>query len=676
MSSRRTSARGAVIALALLAAPSLGLAAEPPRVDATVRPGDDFYRYANGPWLAETPRPPGAANYDTGTQLRDRAARQVRDLIESLARAPAARGDARRIGDFYAARMDSRAIEAKGLAPLSADLTAIAAIGDRRALAAYLGRTLRLDDGTNSQTEGLLGVWVHQGFHDPRHYVPHIVQGGLGLPDRDDYLSPDRAPRRAAYQAHVAAMLALAGLDAAPARAARVLALESAIAATHASAEDNADVFTTDHAWRRADFDAKAPGLEWAAYFTAAGLARQTDFNVWQPAAVSGAATLAASAPLETWRDDLAFHLVEHDAAVLPKAFGDEDAAYVARLANMAPATPDRAQQAVAATNGALGDAVGRLYVARYFPPRAKAAATAMVDNIRLAFRDRIAASPWMSAQTRATALGKLAKVQVGLGYPDRWIDYSGLAVSRGDAFGNQRRAEAFAYRHELAKLAKPVDPAEWFEMQLLPQAAGALINFTPNSLQFSAGLLQPPFFDPAGDPAANYGSAGAGLAHEVSHSFDELGNIYDADGSLVRWWTPDDLARYRAAAAPLAAQFAAYCPRPGLCVKPGQVLGESISDLAGLLVAYDAYRLSLHGRADAVKGGLTGDQRFFIAFAQRWRRLQSEAALRRQVETDTHLPGEYRADTVRNLEAWRRAFHVGPGDKLWLNPADRVHIW
>lgn len=678
MSRLRATLMKAAAALALLAAPTVARPAElqapeSRTIDASVRPGDDFYRYANGPWLTGTERPPGAETYDTGAMLRAEAGRQVRELIVAQAQASkakgAAKGAARKIGDLYAARIDAAAIEARGLAPLGPDLAAIAAIGDRRALAAYLGRTVRLDDGTNGATEGVLGVWIHQGFHDARHNIPHIMQGGLGLPDRDDYLKPDRALRRAAYRAHVAAILSMAGLDHAAERAERVLALEVVLAQVHRPAEDLADVFNTDHPWRRADFDAYAPGLDWTAYFAAAGLSHQAHFNVWQPAAVTGTAALVRSAPLEAWRDHLAFHLVEHYAGVLPKAFGDADAAFAGH-------GTDRAQQAVAATNAALGDAVARLYVARYYPPQAKAAANAMVENIRTAFRARIADSPWMSPQTKAAALTKLRAVRVGMGYPDTWIDYLSLAVRRGDAYGNQRRAEAFAYRRELAKLSRPVDPGEWFEIQILPQAVGALINFSPNSLQFSAALLQPPFFDPKGDAAANYGSAGAGLAHEVSHSFDELGNIYDAEGRLVRLWTPQDLARYRAAQAPLAAQFDAYCPRPGLCLKSRLVLGEATADLAGLVVAHDAYVASLHGKPDAIKDGLTGEQRFFIAFARRWRRLQSEAGLRRQVETDPHAPGEYRTDTVRNLEAWRRAFNVGPGDKLWVRPQDRIQIW
>ncbi len=592
--------------------------------------------------------------------LRDRNAPRVRDLIQAAAAAPDSEL-ARKVGDYYASWLDTAAIEAKGLAPLSADLAAIAAISDRTALSARLGATLYPDDGTNSATEGIFGAWIHQGFHDPAHAVPHIVQGGLGLAAAD-YTdpAPDKAAERETYKAQIAAVLKLAGVDDPDTAAIRVLSLEIAIAGTHASDADTADVFKTDNAWTRADFDARAPGMNWGAYFKAAGLGDQAAFAVWQPSAVIGTSDLIVTQPLDAWKAYLAFHLITHYAAVLPKAFGD--------------ATPaDRTAGAIAATNAALGEGVGRLYAARYFPPQAKAAATAMVENIRAAYRARIEASRWMSPETKQKALAKLVALHIGLGYPDAWTDYAPLAVTRGDAFGNQRRAEAFAWRQDLAKLRAPVNADEW---AVLPQQVGAIILFFPNAEQFAAGVLQPPYFDPMGDAAANYGSAGAGLSHEVSHSFDELGNIYGTQGQLGMWWTPDDLTRYRAAVAPLNAQFAAYCPKPNLCLNAEQISSEIVADLTGLTIALDAYHLSLHGRQDAVIDGLTGDQRFFLAFAQRWRKLETDAALEHQVTTDTHPPGEYRADTVRNLDAWYAAFGVKPGDKLYLKPKDRVHVW
>jgi endothelin-converting enzyme/putative endopeptidase len=315
------------------------------------------------------------------------------------------------------------------------------------------------------------------------------------------------------------------------------------------------------------------------------------------------------------------------------------------------------------------------LYVARYFSPHARAAATAMVDNIRAALRARLANATWMSPETRATASAKLATLRVGLGYPQTWVDYSGLSIVRGDAFGNLKRGEAFAYSHEVAKLGQAVDPDEW-AIQLHPQMVGAILNLSPNTMQFTAGLLQPPYFDPTGDAASNYGSAGAGIAHEISHSFDEVGNIYDAQGRLVRWWTPDDLARFNAATAPLAAQLNTCCPAPDVCAHGAQVLSESAADLTGLVIAHDAYLLSLRGRADLIKNGLTGEQRFFVAFAQRWRRQQSDAALRQQIATDSHAPPQCRSGLIRNVDAWASAFNVQPGDRLYVAPEARVHVW
>lgn len=652
-------------------------------VDPSVRPGDDFYGYANGAWMKATHLPDGQSSIDTTAMLRAGNARRVELLVEdAVARASAsgrtAGPDVRKIADYYASRLDQLGIEARGMAPLSAGLAAIAAIGNRHALAAYLGRNMRLDDGTDVQPESLWAVWIHQDFHDPDHYAAHIVQGGLGLADRDDYLgpSPEQADHRTLYRAHVANVLRLAGLDRADERAAAVLDLEIAIARTHASRADTDDVFKTDNGWHRADFAAKAPGLDWTAFFDAAGLDRTDRFVVWQPGAVIGGARLAAETPIATWKDYLAFHVVEHHAEMLPQKVHDERAAFEAGLAGAASAAPrPSAQQALAATQDVLGDAMARLYVEAYFPAHAKAAAQAMVANIRTAFRAHLAGLRWMSPATKAKAIAKLSALTIGLGYPETWVDYSHLAVARDDAFGNFERAEAFAYSREIAKLGRPIDPQEW-AAQLHPQMVGAILNISPNTMEFAAGLLQPPYFDPTGDAASNYGSAGAGIAHEVTHSFDELGNQYDAHGRLAPWWSKQDLARYHRVADRLAAQLDAYCLKPDQCVHGKQVLAESAADLAGLSVAYDAYRLSLHGRRDVVRNGLTGDQRFFVAFAQRWRRLQTDAALRRQIAADTHAPPAYRSDIVRNLPEWIAAFGVKPGDRLYLKPEDRVRIW
>jgi putative endopeptidase len=646
-------------------------------IDPSIKPADDFYRYANGGWLRSAAIPAGQTSYDTRAILVARTGQRVRDLIKNAAAARPARGSvAQKVGDYYASFIDEDGIEAKGLAPLANEMAAIAAITNKGSLSAYLGTTLNSEvDGLTGNADHIFGVWVNQSFTDPDHYVFHLLQGGLGMPDRDAYIdpSPKMAELRAQYQKHIAAILKFANVAGAEPSAARILSLEIRMAQAHAPDSDAADVFKQNNPWKRADFSLKAPGMDWKAYFKEAGVAGQSEFIVWQPSAVIGTSALVGSESIDLWKDYLRFHLLEHYASVLPKAVVAEDFAFYGTILSRRQQMPDRSGTAIAATNAALGQALGQLYTQRYFPPEAKAKAQAMVGNLITAYRTRIPNLTWMSQPTKEKALAKLTDLRIGLGYPDKWIDYSTLDVVRGDAFGNLRRAEAFNRLRNLANLRRPADPDEW---RIDPQIVGAVIVFTPNTETFSAGLLQPPYFDSEGDAASNYGSAGAGIAHEISHSFDELGKIYDAQGRLGNWWTAEDLAKYRTAAVKLAAQFDAYCPFSDLCVDGKQVLGENIADLAGLLTAHDAYILSLKGKLDVVIGGQTGEQRFFLAFAQRWRKVQTEAALRRQLTSDTHSPGEYRSDTVRNVDDWYKAFDPVPGDKLYLKPEDRVAIW
>ena len=646
-------------------------------MDRSIKPGDDFYRYANGGWLKAQTIPAGQSSFDNRAILTERAGERVRSLIQEAATANSAKGSfAQKVGDYYSSFMDEAAIESKGLTPLSGDMAAIAAIRDKASLSAYLGTTLNSEvDGLTANADHVFGVWVNQSFTDSKRYVFHLLQGGLGMPERESYLdaSPKTAELRAKYQAHIGAILKLAGVADAERKAAGILALEIRMAQAFAPDADAADVFKQNNPWKRSEFAVKAPGMDWNAYFTSAGIDDQSDFLVWQPSAVSGISALVGSESVELWKDYLQFHLIEHYSSVLPKAVAAEDFAFYGAILSGAQAPPDRNKLAIAATNAALGQAVGQLYTQRYFPPEAKARAQAMAANIITAYRNRIENLAWMSPETKQKALTKLAAFKIGIGYPDSWIDYSTFEVVRGDAFGNMRRAEAFNRSYNLAKLKRPADTGEW---RIDPQIVGAIIVFTPNTESFSAGILQPPYFDYQGDAASNYGSAGAGMAHEISHSFDELGNIYDDQGRLGMWWTPEDTEKYHAAAAKLAVQFSGYCPFSGLCVNGKQVLSENIADIAGLLTAHDAYVLSLNGKPDVVIAGLTGEQRFFIAFSQRWRKLLSESVLRRQVATDTHAPGEYRSDTVRNIDAWYKAFDIAPGDKLYLRPEDRVRIW
>ena len=649
----------------------------PQDMDRAVKPGDDFYRFANGEWLKTVSVSAGQSSYGTSAMLTAKTGERVRNLIQEAAAARSATGGvAQKVGDYYASFMDENGIETKGLAPLADDLAKISAISNKTSLAAYLGSTLNTEvDGLTSNSDHIFGVWVNQGFEESEHYLFHLFQGGLGMPDRDAYIdaSPKMTELREKYQAHIAAILKQAGSTEPGSAAACVLALEIRIAQSHAPDSAANDVFTQNNSWKHGDFRVKAPGIDWDAYFTSAGVADQSEFIVWQPSALTGTSALVGSESLDVWRDYLRFHLIEHFASVLPKAVANEDFAFYGTILSGAQQTPDRSKAATAATNAALGQAVGQLYTQRYFPPEAKAKAQAMVAGLIAAYRAHIANLRWMSAETKRKALAKLEALTIGVGYPGKWIDYSPLEVVHGDAVGNMRRAEAFNRLQNLSKLKQPADPAEW---RIDPQVVGAVIVFSPNSEFFAAGILQPPYFDSEGDAASNYGSAGAGMAHEISHSFDELGNIYDAQGRLGKWWTAEDSAQYHAAAEKLIKQFNAYCPFPDLCVNGKQVLSENIADVAGLLVAHDAYVLSLKGNADATIGGLTGEQRFFLAFGQRWRKAQSETMLRRQIATDNHPPGEYRSDTVRNVEPWYKAFEITANDKLFLKPEDRAGIW
>lgn len=671
--------------VAILAAADLSAAASPPaaqdrnedQIDQSAKPGNDFYEYANGGWLRTVVIPAGQSSYDTRAIVNEKTSQRVRELIQGVAAGhPVMGGAEQEVGDYYASFMDENAIEAKLLTPLADEMTLISAITNTTSLSSYLGTTFTGEvDGLTANADHVFGLWVNQGFEDADHNVVHLLQGGLGMPSRDDYLdpSPKMVELRAQYRAHIAAVMKLAGMAEPKARAARILSLEIRIARAFAADVDAADVFKQNNPWKQADFGVKAPGMDWGAFFRSAGLAEQPDFIVWQPSAVTGISALVKSEAIDRWKDYLRFHLIEHYASVLPKSVADEHIAFYDTILSAKQQKTDRNKAAIAATNAALGQAVGQLYVQRYFPAEAKSKAQAMAANLLVAYRTRISNLAWMSPQTKEKALAKLAEFKIFLGYPDEWTDYSKLEIVRGDAFGNMRRAETFLRLRNLIKLKQPVDPIEW---PIDPQIPGAVIMFSPNAEFFSAAILQPPYFDSEGDSASNYGSAGAGMAHEISHSFDELGNIYDARGRLGDWWTAEDRAEYHAAAEKLVAQLNGYCPFADLCLNGKQVLSESIADLAGLLVAHDAYVLSLKGESDKVLGGLTGDQRFFLAFARRWRRAQGESALRQQVKTDTHQPGMYRSNMVRNVDEWYKAYEIAPGNKLYLKPEARVRIW
>ncbi len=673
------SATAALAALVASAAPAATHGIDVAGIDRSVAPGDDFFRYANGSWLKSTEIPADRSSYGTGAVLAELNTRRTVALIRNAAASAPAGSDARRIGDYYASFMDEAHIEGLGLKPLAAALARIDAIADRAQLAQALGATLRADvdvlNNTNLYTPNLFGLWVAQDLDEPKAYSPFLLQGGLGMPDRDYYLNPSApmAAIREKYQAHLARVLELAGLSDAQPRAARILALEKRIAQAHSSRADSEDVRKGNNHWSRHDFDARAPGLDWEAFFAAAGLGTQPRFVVWQPAAVTGISALVASEPLETWKDYLRAHGLERAAPYLPKAFVQENFEFHSHVLSGTPQLRERWKRAVDATNEALGDAVGKLYVARYFSAAEKTRAEAMVRNLLTAFAARIDRIEWMAPETRRQAKEKLAALKVGLGYPDKWRDYSGLEVVGGDALGNAERASLFEYRRNLAKLGSPVDRSEWC---MTPQTVNAVNLPAMNALNFPAAILQPPFFDARRAPVLDYGAIGAVIGHEISHSFDDQGALFDAAGRLRNWWTQDDFAHFEAAGRRLAEQFDRYHPFPDIAVNGRQTLSENIADVAGLADSLDAWRLTLGGKPAAGGAGYSAEQLFFLSFAQSWRQKIREAALRQRLVTDGHAPAEYRADTVRNLDAWYDAFGVKPGEKLYLAPADRVRVW
>ncbi|HET9864271.1 MAG TPA: M13 family metallopeptidase [Steroidobacteraceae bacterium] len=668
-----------VFLLALLATTGIGSARDLPVVDASVRPGDDFYQYVNGAWLAATEIPADRSSMSDIARLAEQAAARTREIIQETANDKNATADAKKIADFYNAFMDEATIEKLGLEPLQPQLRKIAAIRDRKSLARVLGSQLRADvdvlNNTHLDTDKLFGLWVAQDMDDPTRYMAFLLQGGLGMPVRDYYLSdsPAMTAIREKYPPHIAKVLSLAGIADADAKAARIFDLEKRMAQAHAPRVDTFDVQKANNHWSRKDFDTKAPGLDWQEYFAAAGLDGQEEFVVWQPTAVTGLAALVASQPLDTWKDYLTLRAIEHAAPYLPEAFVDENFEFHGRTLSGTPQQRDRWKRGIAVTNQALGDAVGRLYAQRYFSPSEKARAEAMVRNLIAAFSRRIDQLEWMAPETRAKAKEKLTVLKVGVGYPDHWVDYASLDIRPGDAFGNAMRAEVFELKRNLAKLGHPVDRSEWV---MTPQTVNAVNLPVMNAMNFPAAILQPPFFDPHRPAVMDYGSMGAIIGHEISHSFDDQGAQFDSQGRLKNWWKPEDFAHFKEASSRLARQYDQYRPFPDAALNGQQVLSESIADLAGLAAAYDAWKLSLGGKPAAVVDGFTGDQQFFMSYAQAWRTKMRDKLLRRQIVSDGHAPAQYRALTVRNLDAWYPAFGVKQGDKLYLSPEQRVRIW
>jgi len=529
---------------------------------------------------------------------------------------------------------------------------------------------------TNPHTPNLFGLWVSQDYDDPGRYSPFLVQGGLDMPDREYYLgdSPRMAEARAKFVEHVAHVLVLLGVADAPKRAARVAALERRIAKAHWSADETFDVKRGNTHWAAADFAKKAPGLDWKAFFGAAGLGDQPQFVAWQSSAITGIARAVRDEPLEAWQDWLRFRAADTMAPFLPKAVVEENFAFHAQVLAGTPEMSARWKRGLDAVGGALGEPVGRLYVEKHFSAADKARLERMVAEIIAAFGRRVDALEWMAPQTRERAKAKLAVLKVGVGYPDRWEDYSDLSIVRGDAYGNEARAQAFRYRTQLAKLGRPVDRGDWcFDAHVV----NAVNLPAMNAMNFPAGILQPPFYDPHRSAAMNYGAIGAVIGHEISHSFDDQGAQFDAEGRLKNWWLKDDFEHFTAAGQKLVEQYNAYKPLPDLAINGSLTLGENIADLAGLMASWDAWQAGPDAKFPPDANGFSGAQQFFLGYAQAWRNKEREPALRNRLMTNSHSPAEWRVATVRNLDPWYAAFDIkASGGELYLAPEERVRIW
>ena len=649
----------------------LGLGIDTTNFDGHVRPQDDFFRFANGTWLRTTAIPQDRSTYGAFVELDDASQEALRRIVEEAAAGAHAEGSVeQKVGDFYASFMDSLAVERLGIDPLRPELERIAALGGHRELPELFGYLAR--QGVRTP----IGFSVSPDSRDATRYVAYASQSGLGLPDRDYYLSEDAklAAARAAYLDYARRLFDLSG-DPDPAGAARhVLDLETSLARHQWDRTRNRDREATYNAHDLAGLAALTPDFSWER-FLAATDARETPIVVVrQPDYFTALDSIVAATPLQTWRRYLALRLLDSYATYLSRPFTRASFDYRGRaLQGLAEERP-RWKRGVDATESALGMQLGRIYVDRHFRPEAKARMDALVANLVAAFRDGIDSLAWMSPATRAEAKDKLAKFTVKIAYPDEWPEHDGLQVRRGDLVGNVQGARRFEFQEMVDDLGEPIDEQEW---AMTPQTVNAYYHPTLNEIVFPAAILQPPFFDPAADDAVNYGAIGAVIGHEISHGFDDQGRRSDGDGNLRDWWTPQDATAFESRADRLVEQYGEYEPLDGMRINGRLTLGENIGDLSGLAVAYDAYRHSLGGRPAPVIGGLTGDQRFFLGWAQIWRTLFREEALRQRLLTDSHSPGEFRVNGVlRNLQEFHEAFDVRPGDGMYLPPEERVEIW
>jgi putative endopeptidase len=638
-------------------------------INQAVKPGDDFFDYANGAWFEKTAIPSDKTSYGPFDQLFDKSQAQLREIIEADAAAKAPAGsNAVKVGALYNAFMDEKRIEALDAKPIAPELAAIRAAKTRDAMAVVMGKA-HMGFGSSVFAAGVTVDAKH-----PDAYVVMVRQSGLGLPDRDYYLKDGFKAQKAAYQAYVAQMLDRIGWADADKRAAEVVAFETRIAEASWSRIESRDRDKTYNPTAVADLDKQAPGFAWKPWLNAMGLGKVKTVIVAQNTALPKIAKVYAETPVETVQAWEAFRVADQAAPYLSRRFVDARFAFRGKFLSGQPENTPRWKRGVNLVNGNLGEVVGQEYVARHFPAESKAKMEVLVANLRTALKARIDKLEWMSPETRAKAQDKLAKFHVKIGYPNKWRDYSGLKIDGTDLVGDLRRSDAFEWNYDLARLGKPVDKDEW---GMTPQTVNAYYNSVFNEIVFPAAILQPPFFDPNADMAINYGGIGGVIGHEITHGFDDQGRKSNGDGVLADWWTAEDAAKFKTQAARLGAQYDSYEVAPGSHVQGGLTMGENIGDLGGILLALDAYHASLNGQPAPVVDGFTGDQRVFFGWAQVWREKSRLDALKQQVVSDPHSPAHFRVvGPMRNVDAWYEAFGVKPGDKYYVKPEDRVRIW
>jgi endothelin-converting enzyme/putative endopeptidase len=642
---------------------------DPSAMDSAVKPGDDFFDYVNGSWFKRTDIAADRTFAGIDSVLNDQIEKDVRAIVEDQAKDPSGNGRlGQQIGDLYASWMDEARVEQLGTAPLQPYLARVAAAKSRSDL---------VDLFTEPGFDSPVGVGIYPDLKNPTRYAVYAGQSGLGMPNRDYYLLKGAKydAYRKAYRDYLVKLQTLAGISDAEARADRVIALETQIAKIHWTPEQQRDAVKNYNPMTRAQLRAFAPQLEWDRALAKLGLAKVAKVVLGEKSAIQAEARLFASVPLQTWKDWTAIHFISDNAQYLPKAFDDAKFGFYSKTLRDVPSQRDRWKRGVDLVNGALGEGVGQIYVQRHYPPESDRQMHELIDNILAALKDKIEGNGWMDQATKARALQKLATFDPRIGHPVKYIDYSSLEVKRDDLLGNAIRSDDFDWKLLLSRFPKPVDRTLW---DMLPQTNNAYYDPTQNQITFPAAILQPPYFDPGADPASNYGSIGATIGHEIGHGFDDQGRKFDAHGRLADWWTPATAKLYTAHADKLVAQYNGYEPIPGVHIKGQLTLGENLGDLGGLEVAYAAYRkyVAQHGEP-AVIDGLTGDQRFFIAYGYSWETKQREGALRAQLLTNEHSPAKYRVNgVVRNFDPWYKAFNVQPGDQLYLPPEKRVHVW